>query len=127
MDVFTPKGFLQIGGVVLVLLAILGYVGVIGPTPESSIFGALWYFDNVENIAHLVLGIVALGAVYVLGSDMQKPLVILVGAIAVIVGLWSLVVSTTLLGAGLENPTDSVLHLVVGAWALYAGLGSKAG
>ncbi|MBI4133661.1 hypothetical protein HY478_03535 [Candidatus Uhrbacteria bacterium] len=101
MDVFSPKGFLQVGGGVLVLIAILGYVGVIGPAPESSIFGAFWFFDNVENIAHLVLGIVALGAAMWLGSDMQKPLVIVVGAIAVLVGLWSLVVSTELFGAGL--------------------------
>lgn len=119
--ILTPKGFLQVGGIVLILVAILGYVGVIGPTPESSIFGGFWYFDNAENIAHLVLGVVALGAVYALGANMQKPLVLLVGAVGILAGLYSLLVSNTLLGAGLENPADTLLHLVVGAWALYAG------
>ncbi|MBI2610522.1 DUF4383 domain-containing protein [Candidatus Kaiserbacteria bacterium] len=125
MQLFTPKGFLQVGGGILVLVAILGYVGIIGPTPENSLFGSFWYFDNVENIAHLVLGVVALGAAFWLGSELQKPLVIVVGVVAVLVGLWSLVISTSLLGANLENPADSVLHLVIGAWALYAGLGKQ--
>ncbi len=117
---FTPKGFLQIGGIVLVLIAVLGYVGVIGPTPDASIFGAFWYFDNVENIVHLILGVVALAAVYALPMNLHKPLVVLVGIVAVLAGLYSLLVGNMLLGAGLENPADTALHLVVGAWALYA-------
>lgn len=94
--VLSPKGFLQVGGVVLVLVAALGYVGVIGPTPEQSIFGATWYFDTIENIVHLILGVVALAAAFVLGMSMQKPLVILVGVVGVLAGLYSLLVSTNL-------------------------------
>lgn len=124
MSLFTPKAFLQLGGAVLVLVAILGYVGVIGPTSEQSIFGGAWFFDNAENVAHLVLGVVALLAAFWLSASLQKPLVIAVGVVAVLVGLWSLVVSTSLLGANLENPADTLLHLVVGAWALWAGLRS---
>lgn len=122
MSLFTPKTFLLLGGIVLVLVAVLGYVGVIGPTPEQSIFGSAWYFDNVENVIHLVLGVVALAAAYLAPMPLQRPLVILVGIIAVLVGLWSLAVSEVLLGAGLQNPADTVLHLVVGIWALVAGL-----
>ncbi|MBI5644837.1 hypothetical protein HY970_01950 [Candidatus Kaiserbacteria bacterium] len=122
MALINPRAFLQIGGAVLVLVAILGYVGVIGPTSEQSLFGGAWYFDNVENIAHLVLGLVALAAAFVLPGSLQKPLVIVVGVVAVLAGLWSLLVSTSLLGAGLENPADTVLHLVVGAWAIWSGM-----
>jgi len=121
-NVLTPRGFLQVGGIVLVLVAILGYVGVIGPAPEDSIFGAAWYFDNAENIAHLVLGIVALIAAYALNAGLQKTLVVIVGVIGLLVGLYSLFGSTSLLGAYLENPADSILHLAIGAWALWAGL-----
>ena len=106
----------------MVLVAVLGYVGVIGPAPENSIFGSAWYFDNIENIAHLVLGVVALAASFAIGADLQKQLVLAVGGIAILVGIWSLLVSTSFLGAGLENPADSLLHLVVGAWAIWAGL-----
>ena len=56
----NPKQFLVIGGIILLLVGILGFVGILGPTASDSIFGATWYFDNAENWAHAVLGIVAL-------------------------------------------------------------------
>lgn len=116
----NPKQFLQIGGVVLVLVGILGFVGVIGPMAEQSIFGAAWWFDNGENWAHLVLGIVGLIAAYTIGANAQRGLVIVLGVVGVLVGLYSLLGYANFLGANLENPADSLLHLVVGAWALWA-------
>lgn len=122
MGIFTPKGFLQVGGAVLLLVGILGYVGVIGPTPDSSLFGEFWYFDNAENIAHTVLGIVALAAAFLLkDAGMQKTLVMIVGVIALLVGIYGFI-TPSLLGANLENPADNILHLVVGAWALAASM-----
>lgn len=125
MNIFTPKGFLQVGGIILVLIAILGYVGIIGPTPESSIFGTGWWFDNAENVAHLVLGVVALLAAVVLKNAMhQQWLVAIVGVLGILFGVYSLFggipEGTVFMGANLENPLDTVLHLVVGAWALVA-------
>lgn len=118
----NPKQFLQIGGVILVLVGVLGFF-LLGPTSDQSIFGSTWWFDNVENWAHLVLGVVALLAAYVLPGSSQKSLAIVVGIIGIIVGLWSISGSQTVLaGATLENPMDTILHLVVGAWALWAGM-----
>lgn len=124
MNIFSPKGFLQVGGAVLVLLGVLGFVGVIGPTPSQSIFGSFWWFDNPENVAHTVLGVAGLVAAFVFPAVWQRYLVILLGVVAVLVGLYNFV-SPTLLGANLESPADLVLHLVVGAWALYAVFGSR--
>lgn|SRR3989344_757618 len=121
----NPKQFLQIGGAVLVLLGILGFVGVLGPTAEQSIFGDAWWFDNGENWAHLVLGVVGLIASFVLGAGHQRLLVKVLGWVGVLIGLYSLFISTDFLGANLENPLDSLLHLAVGAWALWASRGSK--
>lgn len=118
----NPKQFLVWGGVILVVVGILGFVGVIGPTAESSIFGAAWWFNNAENWAHLVLGIVALIAAYFLPMASHKPLVMVVGIIALIAGLWSLFISTSFLGANLENPADTILHLVIGVWAFWAAM-----
>jgi len=116
----NPKQFLQIGGIVLVLVGVLGFF-LIGPTTES-LFGELWWFDNGENWAHLVLGVVALVAAYGLKSDsMMKNLVILVGALGLFFAVYNLF-STNFLGANLENPLDLILHLVVGVWALWAAL-----
>ena len=104
------------------LVGLLGAVGVIGPTADASIFGSTWWFDNAENWAHLVLGIVALLAAFVLPGSLQKPLVLAVGVLGVLVGAYSALDNTNLLGANLENPADTVLHLIVGAWAVLASL-----
>lgn len=114
----NPKQFLMLGGIVLVLVAVLGFVGLIGPT-EDSVFGANWYFDIYENWAHLILGVVALIAAYTLKSaNAQKWLVVLVGILALFFGVWSLLVSSSFGGATLQNPADTILHFVVGIWAL---------
>lgn len=122
----NPKQFLQIAGVVLVLLGVLGFVGVIGPTPDKSVLGDAWWFDNGENWAHLVLGVVALGAGFLLAENFQKLLVRVLGIVAVLVGLYSLVIGPSFLGSNLENPLDTILHLAVGAWAILASRGGKA-
>jgi len=118
----NPKGFLTYGGIILLLVGILGYAGVIGPTPESSLFGVTWWFDNAENLAHTVLGVVGLLAAFVLPAGLQKTLVMLLGVVGVLVAVYN-VFSTSLLGANLESPADLILHAVVGAWALYASMG----
>ncbi len=121
----NPKQFLVLGGIVLVLVGVLGFLGVIGPTSDS-LFGAAWYFDNAENWAHLVIGIVALLAAWVFPASAQKPLVVIVGLFALFVGLYSVMGPVTegsnFLGAQLQNPSDTILHFVVGIWALWAGL-----
>jgi len=116
----NPKQFLLVGGAVLLLIGLLGYFGVIGPTPEKSIFGATWYFDNAENLAHTVLGIAGLAAAFIFPAMWQKWLTILLGVVGIVVGLYSLLGNSMLLGANLENPADSILHLAVGAWAFLA-------
>jgi len=117
----NPKQFLLIGGIVLILVGILGFVGVIGPTAEQSLFGEAWWFDNGENWAHLIIGIVGLIAAYALGANGQKPLVMVLGIVGVLVGAYS-IFRPDFLGANLENPADTLLHIVVGAWALWASM-----
>ena len=118
----NPKQFLQIGGGVLVLVGILGFIGVIGPTTDSSIFGEAWWFDNGENWVHLILGIVALIAAFALKSESaMKNLVMLVGILAILAAVYN-IFSTNLLGANLERPLDLILHLIVGVWALMAAM-----
>jgi hypothetical protein len=118
---FNPKGFLQIGGAVLLLVGILGYVGIIGPTADKSIFGSTWWFDNAENLAHTVLGIVGILASFVLPGNLQKMLVLVLALLGFGVGIYNFI-DTQLLGANLESPADLILHLVVGAWALAAAM-----
>lgn len=120
--ILTPKGFLKLGGIVLILVGILGFAGIIGPMSENSIFGNFWWFDNAENWAHLILGIVGLVAAFVLPAGIQKMLVMVLGIVGIIVGVYSLLIAQKLGPANLENPADTVLHLVVGVWALVASM-----
>lgn len=117
----NPKQFLVVGGIVLLLVGILGFIGVIGPTGADSIFGDAWYFDNAENYAHTILGIVALIAAFALPASLQKPLVMIVGLVGIFFGVYNLF--TEQFGAAmLQQYYDTVLHFVVGIWALAASM-----
>src|SRR5262245_22011029 len=123
----NPKQFLTIGGVILVLLGIVGVLGVFNQTATP------WFWlDSGENVAHLFLGVVALAAVFVPGlntalAPYYKPIVILVGIIALFFGVYGFTVAgaaepNTFGVTNLESPADDILHLLVGVWALAAAL-----
>lgn len=120
----NPKQFLVIGGIVLLLIGLLGFFGIIGPTPADSIFGDAWWFDNGENWAHTILGVVALILAFAAPAMIQKWVVILLGIIGVFFGIYS-IFTPAFMGANLENPADTILHLVVGIWALLAAFMGK--
>jgi hypothetical protein len=121
---FTPKGFLTIGGLVLLLLGIVGFLGIF----KLDIF----YLTDGENYAHVGLGLIALAAVYVPGLNSMlatyyKWIVVLVGLIALFFGVYGFVLSAgnppaTLNTFGLANLeiVDNLIHLVVAAWAFLA-------
>lgn len=117
----NPKQFLQFGGAILVIL------GVVGLLPVFTKANTPWfYLDTGENVAHIGLGVVAIAAAYVLtDAALQKWLVAVVGVVALFFGVYGFVVAgqpepNTFGLANLESPADNLLHLVVGAWALYA-------
>lgn len=123
----NPKQFLQFGGAILLIL------GVVGLLPVFTKANTPWfYLDTGENIAHIVLGVVAIAAAYVLtDATMQKWLVAVVGVVALFFGVYGFVVAgaaepNTFGLANLESPADNILHLVVGAWALYAAFMGRA-
>jgi hypothetical protein len=124
-NVLSPKGFLTYGGAILLILGILGFVALSSASAYPS-----FYLDNGENVAHTFLGIVALAIVFVPGlNTMFAPyyrwIVILLGIVALFFAVYGFLVAgnpapNTFGVSNLENPFDNILHLVVGAWALYA-------
>jgi hypothetical protein len=120
----NPRQFLQTGGAILIVLGVVGYL--------VPMVGTLITFSPWENHAHTVLGVVALIAVQLFSGDIQKWLVALVGVVALYFGVIGFMVAG---GAApnyygivqLDNPVDNLLHLVVGAWALFAAFGGKKG
>ena len=126
---FTPRGFLMSGGIVLLVLGLLGFV-ILNGSPQQSLLGSFFWLDNSENIAHVALGVVALAALYVPGLNnalepYYKWIVILVGLIALFFGVYGFLVAgdTSLKNTfGLTNLElgDNLLHLIVAAWAFLA-------
>ena len=127
---FTPKGFLTYGGAVLLALGLIGYAGIF--KTEGSAF----WLDGGENIAHTVLGLVALAAVFVPGlnsalAPLYRPIVTLVGIIALFFGVYGLYAGITgvailnTFGAANLEYLDDIVHLAVAAWA-YMSLRSPA-
>jgi hypothetical protein len=126
---FTPKGFLMVGGAVLLVLGLIGFVTLNGSATQSAL-GSFFWLDNSENVAHTALGIVALAAVYVpgLNTTLQpyyRWIVILVALIALFFGVYGFLVAGDASGKntfGVANLElgDNLLHLVVFAWAAAA-------
>ena len=124
----NPKQFLTIGGAILLVLGLVGFLGILNQNTVP-----FFWLDNGENIGHTALGVVALAAVFIPGLNkalepFYKWIVIAVGIIALFFGLYGFLVAgstenfNTFGVANLENPADSILHLVVGLWALWAAL-----
>ncbi len=115
--ILRPTNVLKIGGAVLILLGLIGLTGV---TTSWAFFN----LDTGENVAHIGLGVVGLAVAF--GTSDERVHRGLVGVLA-ITGI-AFGVGGFFLGAGdamhgnffglanLENPSDDVLHLVVGIW-----------
>ena len=126
---FTPRGFLITGGIVLLVLGILGFLGLF----QSPGF----YLTTGENIAHVGLGVIALAAVFVPGLNTAlKPyyrwLVILIGLIALFFTMYGFLLPggnppATLNTFGVANLEfyDNLIHLILAAWAFAAAFWSE--
>lgn len=115
------KQFLMVGGVILLVLAVLGFVGFkIGET---------LYFDAAENWAHLILGVVALAAYYYAGASAQKTLALVFGVVALYFGVHGFLLQSNTAPNYYEvtnlEMLDNVIHVVVGVWGLWAGMDKK--
>lgn len=123
----SPGGFLKYGGIVLLVVGIVGYSGV-----TNSI--EFFQLDAGENAVHTLLGIVAIALGFgVKGMEAAKKwIVVAVGLLALIATIYSLITPSGAFVAAtgfsnpnagftnLENPADTVLHLVVTVWAAAA-------
>lgn len=112
------RQFLLYCGIFLVLLGILGHVGVFGPSIEKSIFGKSWWFDNPENLAHFVLGVICLVSIYIVNSKMQRNLVFFIGVFATVAVFYNIGGKGMFFGSTLEYPLDLLLNLFISVWAI---------
>lgn len=116
----NPKGFLVYGGAILLLLGIIGFV-------VPGLLGELLWFDNSENVAHTVLGIVGLATAFYFPASTQRLLVAVLAVVTLFFGIFPWILppgsfANNILNfydvANLEY-LDNVVHLVVGVWAAW--------
>lgn len=118
--ILNPKQFLLVGGIVLLALGLVGFLGVFSDTKSA------FYLDQGENVAHAGLGIIAIAASFLIpDAALQKWLVAVVGVTALFFAIYGFMVAgntppNTFGISNLESPADDVLHLVVAIWALVA-------
>lgn len=119
------KRFLNWAGIILVAIAILGFFGL-GPTANASVFGGNLYFDNIQSIIHLLLGIVALASTRFSSEPLHRYLTAALGVIAISATAYSFyrvgAPTPNLFVANIETPWESLLYLAFGLWALWVVL-----
>lgn len=122
---FTPRGFLIVGGAVLLVIGILGLFIL-----KDSVNSFFW-MDTVEDIAHAAIGLFALAAVYLPGLNTAlKPsyrsIVLLIGVVALFSSVYGFLLPAGTVAApntfGLANMElgDNLLHMVFAVWAFLA-------
>jgi len=112
------KQVLQWVGWVLLVLGVLGYL-----LGESL---AILAFSNSENLAHIIIGVILLAAVY-WGetASLIKWLTVILGLAGLYFGIYGFAVSSDYYGKATFETLDNIVHLIIGIWALWVVWGKK--
>ena len=131
--ILRPTNVLKVGGAVLVLLGLIGLAGITSG----------WDFFNLdmgENVGHIALGVVGLAVAFGTSDErIHRGLVIVLAVTGLAFGIGGFLLPSggalvngafktpNFFGlANLEDPSDNILHLVVGLWCAASLLTSRA-
>jgi hypothetical protein len=93
----------------------------LGPVPEKSILEEFNWFDDIENLAHILFGLILLLTYFFLKDDkLDKWMVMLVGVIALVAAAAGFLgMGNPIPNAGITNleMSDNFLHLGIVLWA----------
>ena len=119
------KQFLWWGGISLLAVGLLGFVGL-GPTPDSSLLGGWLYFDVNQSLIHLVFGLLAMLAVKFDYEPVYRYFTALIGVIGVSLAAYSIyrinAPTPNIFILNIETPLESFVYLVFGLCALWVVL-----
>lgn len=117
--------FWRISGVAVAAVAVLGIL--LNLLDEEALLGSFLTFDWTHNIVHVVLAAIALVMGFgTVAMNMSKMVAKVFGAVYLLLGVAGFI-SAGLFGLGdaigLELEIgENLVHLVIGAWGLYAGM-----
>lgn len=117
----NSRQFLLFGGVLLILVGLLGVFGVVGPSSvDPGAFGQWWYFTKIEGWVHAGVGILSVIASFISRAP-WRYLTIFLGVLSILGGIYSLLgpvpEGKQAFGMDLQNPGDTIFHLLIGASA----------
>jgi hypothetical protein len=118
MKIFNPKNLLLFAGTGAVILSLLGYLGILGPTPERSIFGEFWWLDNNQNTLHFVAGLGSIISAMLLSKPRQEGVVWFLSIISIIWAIYSFIANHLLVGSPL-NSIEEILYFTMGNLGIF--------
>lgn len=116
----VPRKFLEVIGYIFIVGAILGFIGVLGPTSSNSIFGAFWWLSYPVSLIYLVTGIVSVYSAYAMADEIVVPLAFTIGVVGFFVGLYGLVWSSRIMGINLPGGLGGLFNLIVGGYGVWS-------
>mgnify|MGYP003385586569 CR=1 FL=1 len=121
------KTYTQSVGVLFLIIGLAAFIPALAPTNEhGQLLLGIFQINFAQTIIHLLTAIVALGAV-ALGKDYYvRTYVQVFGLVYVAVALWGLpglagTYDGVLFGLIHVNAPTELLHIVIGAFGVYAG------
>jgi len=125
MESSMSRNFLMWVGYVLIVLGILGFIRVLGPTAQHSIFGNFWWMSSQVDLIYIVSGIVSLFSAYVLPENIVQMVTYAIGVVAFFVGLYGLFWATKIFTVPLEGAIGNLINLLIGVWGLWSVSGER--
>lgn len=118
---FTPRLFLRIGGIVLIILGTLGLMGVLGTISQLVFFHPPYWISWV----HFILGVCIFIISFTPYDHFQKWLVLFPAIVGTVIGLAGLLFGSYFASRYnipdlAVDPSDHIAHLIVGLLAIWA-------
>jgi hypothetical protein len=120
MEARMSKNFLVWIGYITIILGILGFIHVLGPTPQTSIFGSFWWMDGQVSLIYIMGGIVSLFTAYVMPDNVVELITYGIGAVAFFVGLYGLFWAPRVFSVPLEGVIGNLIMFLFGVWGLWS-------
>lgn len=125
MSARTSRNFLIAVGYILIILGILGFIRVLGPSPDKSIFGSFFWMDSRLNLLFIVTGVISFFTAYVFADTMINFLAFGIGTVAFFVGLYGLLWASRIFTLPLAGPIGNLIILIIGIWGIWSVSGER--
>lgn len=114
----TTYHYLKFGGLILVVLAVLGAAGILGPTADQSIFGQGWWMGYSEIVIYGLLGIADMVVAHKASSLIQYRMVLIIGFLSLLMAGHTFIVRQPVVWAEFQIPGDLTFFLFFAIWGI---------